>query len=127
VRADSLLPNQLERAMARSEAVIRVDEMVTFVNVLEVEPEKQQALLDVMNESAEKVIKHRPGFISVSILASQDGSRVVSYAQWRSPDDIKATRDDPRAQEYAKRTAELAKASPHVYSVVSVLKPAVSY
>lgn len=113
--------------MARSETVIRVDETVTFVNVLEVEPDKQQALLEVMNESAEKVIRHRPGFISVSILASKDGSRVVSYAQWRSPDDIKATRDDPRAQEYAKRAAELAKASPHVYSVVSVLKPADSY
>lgn len=112
--------------MAKSEAVIRADETVTFINVLDVEPAKQQALLEVMTESAEKVIRHRPGCISVSILASKDGSRVVSYAQWRSAEDIKATRDDQRAQEYAKRAAELAKATPHVYSVVSVVGPAAS-
>lgn len=109
--------------MARSEAVIRADETVTFINVLEVEPAKQRQLVEVMTESAEKVIRHRPGCISVSVLASNDGTRVVSYAQWRSADDIKATREDPQAQKYAKRAAELAKASPNIYSVAAVLEP----
>ncbi|MGJ7902416.1 antibiotic biosynthesis monooxygenase family protein [Lysobacter sp. 1R34A] len=106
--------------MAKNEQVIRADDTVTFINVFDVEPAKQQALVDLLNEGADKVIRHRPGFISVSILASKDGSRVVNYAQWRSAEDIKATREDPAAQDYGKRSAELARATPHVYSVASV-------
>jgi quinol monooxygenase YgiN len=104
-----------------NETVIRVgDEPVTFINVFEVEPSKQQVLVDVLTEGTEKVFKRRPGFISVNILASKDGSRVVNYSQWHRQDDVKATMADPEAQAYAKRTAELAKPAPHVYSVVSV-------
>lgn len=106
--------------MAKNQAVIRADETVTFINVFEVEPEKQQQLVEVLNEGADKVISKRPGFISASILASKDGTRVVNYAQWRSMDDIKATREDPKALPFAKKSAELAKATPHVYTVSSV-------
>lgn len=106
-----------------SEPVIRRgDDPVTFINVFDVDAAKQQALVDVLIEGAEKVIRHRPGFVSVSILASKDGTRVVNYAQWRSQEDIAATMADPQAQAYAKKAAELAKAAPHVYSVVSVVQ-----
>ncbi|MFC5740526.1 antibiotic biosynthesis monooxygenase family protein [Dyella tabacisoli] len=104
----------------KKEAVIRADDTVTFINVFDVEPSKQQELINVLNEGVEKVIRKRPGFISVSILASKDGTRVVNYAQWRSLDDIKATREDPSAAPYAQKSAELAKATPHVYSVASI-------
>lgn len=106
--------------MPKKQAVIRTDETITFINVFDVEPEKQQALVDVLNEGAEKVISKRPGFISASILASKDGTRVVNYAQWRSLGDIQATREDPNAAPFAKKSAELAKATPHVYTVASV-------
>jgi quinol monooxygenase YgiN len=107
--------------MARSETVIRVgDEPVTLVNVFDVEAEKQQQLVDLLIDGTEKVMQHRPGFVSVNLLASNDGTRVVNYAQWRSPDDVKATMADPNVQGYARRAAELAQAAPHVYSVVSV-------
>lgn len=59
--------------MAKTEAVIRADETVTFNNVFDVEPSQQQELVKVPSEAADKVIRHRPGFISVSILASKDG------------------------------------------------------
>jgi heme-degrading monooxygenase HmoA len=95
-------------------------EPVTLINVFDVAPSSQQDLVDLLAEGTEKVIKHRPGFVSVSLLASNDGSRVVNYAQWRTLEDVKAVIADPEAQGYAKRAAELAKASPHVYSVVSV-------
>ncbi|WP_433496940.1 antibiotic biosynthesis monooxygenase family protein [Sphaerimonospora sp. CA-214678] len=104
-----------------SETVIRVeDQVVTFINILDVDPTKQQELIDVLNEGTEKVMSHRPGFVSVNILASLDGTRVVNLAQWRSLDDIKATMSDPEAQTFAKRTAEIAKAAPSPYRVVSV-------
>lgn len=109
------------RRMDRNETVIRVgDEPVTFINVFDVDASKQQELVGLLTEGTEKVMQHRPGFVSVNILASNDGTRVVNYAQWRSYDDVKATMADPEAQDYARRAAELAQASPHVYSVVFV-------
>jgi quinol monooxygenase YgiN len=107
--------------MAAYETVIHVgDEPVTLVNVFDVEADKQQELVDLLIDGTEKVMQHRPGFVSVNLLASNDGTRVVNYAQWRSQDDVKATMADPDAQGYARRAAELAQTTPHVYSVVSV-------
>jgi len=100
---------------------IRVgDQIVTLVNIFDVDASKQQELLDLLNEGTEKVIKTRPGFVSVNILASVDGTRVINYAQWRSQDDLKAIMGDAEVQAYAQKTAALAKAAPQVYRVVSV-------
>lgn len=91
----------------------------TFINVIEVDPSKQQEVIDILNEGTEKVISQRPGFISVTILASADKSRVVNIARWASADDVKATQADPLAAEYAKRTAAIATPGPGMYAVVS--------
>jgi quinol monooxygenase YgiN len=110
--------------MERNESVIRVgDQTVTLINVFDVGASKQQELLDLLIEGTEEVLRHRPGFVSVNVLASNDGSRVVNYAQWSSYDAVKAAMDDPDVQGYVRRTAELAQATPHVYSVVSVHHP----
>jgi heme-degrading monooxygenase HmoA len=96
------------------------NETVTLINVFDVEASRQQELVALLTEGTDQVIRHRPGFVSVNLLASNDGTRVVNYAQWRSLDDIKATMADPAAQGYARRAAELAHSTLHVYSVVSV-------
>ncbi|QUX28750.1 antibiotic biosynthesis monooxygenase [Nocardiopsis akebiae] len=103
-----------------SETVISAnDGLAVLVNVFEVEKEKQQQLVDVLNEGTEKVMKNRPGFVSVNILASLDGTKVINLAQWNSPADIQATMADPEAQAYGKKAAALATPAPGVYSVVS--------
>jgi len=107
--------------METSETVIRAsDDIVTFINVLDVDPANQQKLVELLTEGTEKVMQYRPGFVSVNILASVDGTRVVNYAQWRSQDDIKATMSDPEAQDYARQAGALAQAKPQPYKVVSV-------
>lgn len=95
------------------------DTGVTFINVLDVEPAAQQEVIALLQEGTEKVMQHRPGFISVTILGSKDGTKVVNYARWRSDDDVKATQADPDAAAYAQRTAALAKAAPNLYSVAA--------
>lgn len=92
---------------------------VTFINVIDVDPSKQQEVIDILNEGTERVISKRPGFVSVTILASADRSRVVNIARWESADDVKATQADPIAAEYVTRTAAIATPSPGVYAVVS--------
>jgi quinol monooxygenase YgiN len=91
---------------------------VTFINVVDVDPAKQQEVVDLLTEGTEKVMSKRPGFISVTVLASLDKSRVINVARWESAEDVKATQSDPEAAEYAKRTAALAQATPGLYTVV---------
>jgi quinol monooxygenase YgiN len=107
--------------MEPNDTVIRVgNEPVTLINVFDVDPSDQQELVALLVEGTEEVMRHRPGFVSVNILASNDGTRVVNYAQWRRHEDVRATLADPDAQRYAHRAADLAVAMPHVHSVVYV-------
>ncbi|MDF1488390.1 antibiotic biosynthesis monooxygenase family protein [Tessaracoccus caeni] len=91
---------------------------ITFVNIVDVDPSQQQEVIDLLVEGTEKVMSKRPGFISVTLLASLDKRRVINVARWETPDDVKATQSDPAAAEYAKRTAAIAKAAPGLYTVV---------
>ena len=94
---------------------------VTLINVYEVEPEKQHELASLLAEATKAVIRPQPGFISVSIHSSLDGSRVVNYAQWASKDDLDQMLKNPAAQEQMKKFAALAKSvSPALYQVNSV-------
>ncbi|WOF24097.1 antibiotic biosynthesis monooxygenase [Microbacterium betulae] len=92
---------------------------VTFINVIDVDPPRQQEVIDILNEGTERVISTRPGFISVTILASADKRRVVNIARWASADDVRATQADPVAAEYATRTAAIASPGPGIYAIVS--------
>lgn len=92
---------------------------VTFINVIDVDPSGHQEVIDILNEGTRKVISRRPGFISVTILASVDKSRVINIARWESIGDAKATQADPAAAAYARRTAMIATAHPGIYATVS--------
>ena len=92
---------------------------VTFLNVIDVDPSRQQEVIDILVEGTEQVISRRPGFRSVTVLASADGSRVVNLARWESADDVRATQADPAAAEYARRTAAIAAPHPGVFAVVA--------
>jgi quinol monooxygenase YgiN len=96
-------------------------ETATLINVYEVEPAKQAELAKFLSEGTDKMFRHQPGFVSVSIHSSMDGTRVVNYAQWRSKEDIQRVQRNPDAQALAKQAAAIAKSvSPAVYTVTSV-------
>jgi quinol monooxygenase YgiN len=95
-------------------------ELATLINVFTVTRKTQQSLVDLLTEATEQVMRHRPGFISASIHASFDGTRVVNYAQWRSREDFQAMLDDPTAREHMNAARALATAEPHLYEVTSV-------
>lgn len=91
---------------------------VTFINIIKVAPSRQQEVIDLLVEGTEKVMRRRPGFVSVTLLASLDKSCVINIARWENADDVKTTQSDPEAAAYAHRTAAIAKAAPGLYSVV---------
>ena len=80
----------------------------TLINVFYVEPEKQEALADLLRQATESAIRHLPGFISANIHRSYDGRRVVNYAQWRSCEDYEAMLKDPGANPHMTEAAQLA-------------------
>ena len=97
-------------------------ECLTLINVYEVEPEKQAGLADALAEATRKTIRHRPGFISVSIHRSLDGRKVVNYAQWASKAHFEGFMKKPETQEQLKQFAGLATSvAPSLYGVSAVI------
>jgi len=98
----------------------RSDHM-TLINVYEVEPDKQVDLVRLLADVTDRVIRHQPGFVSVSIHSSLDGGRVVNYAQWASKDHFDGFMRQPETQIELRKFAALARSvSPGLFAVDSV-------
>jgi quinol monooxygenase YgiN len=97
---------------------------VTLVNTFRVDPEKQDALVELLVQATDQVIATLPGFLSASFHKSLDGTRVLNYAQWASRDDFEAMFRNPEARKHMLAVRDLASGDPVLYSVVSVNRPA---
>ena len=94
-------------------------DICTLINVFTVEPEKQQALIDLLNVATEEVMRHQAGFISANIHRSLDGRHVVNYAQWETAEAFQNMLRNPDAQVHMNRAAGMATVRPVLYQVVS--------
>jgi quinol monooxygenase YgiN len=94
--------------------------VMTLINVFTVEPSRQQELVDLLVEATEATMRHKRGFISANIHRSADGKQVVNYAQWRTPEDFTAMRDDPDASAHMTKAAAIAQFFPIICEVVYV-------
>ncbi|MGI8816852.1 MAG: antibiotic biosynthesis monooxygenase family protein [Pseudonocardia sp.] len=100
---------------------IRVDAPgVTLINIFNVEQDRQDHLVRLLEQTTEEVMRHRPGFVSANIHRGLDGSTVANYAQWASRADFEAMLADPVAGEHMRVITEFAEARPGLYEVVSV-------
>jgi quinol monooxygenase YgiN len=76
--------------------VINADDDIYVVIVqFSVSPADIQALIADHGAQVEAWVRHSPGFISASYHASEDGQRMVIYAQWRSRADWEACMKRP--------------------------------
>ena len=73
------------------------DGYYTLVNMFTVRPEDQRRMYDEIVDVT-GVIRRFPGFVSANVHLSEDGTRVVNYAQWRSRDPIDALGERLRAE-----------------------------
>jgi len=95
--------------------------LVTHINVFTVSPENQQRLVDVLAEAARSAVSKLPGYISNTVLKSMDGTRVTTYAQWRSQADFEAMLQNPELASQFQALSQLATSfEPHLYEVVFV-------
>ena len=94
--------------------------VITQINVFKVAPENQQALIELLIESAMSV-RDLSGWISANIHRSLDGSRVVNYAQAESMEAQERIVASLRENGFLDRNKLLAEASPGLYEVVYTL------
>jgi quinol monooxygenase YgiN len=80
----------------------------TLVNVLTCDPTDQAALVDLLRQNTDTVIATLDGWRSTSLVAAQDGTRVVIISQWRDPAAVSAMQGDARMKAYFPKIAALA-------------------
>jgi heme-degrading monooxygenase HmoA len=107
--------------LVASQASIAVEaQVITLINILEIPPERQSELVEILEKATAEVIRYLPGFVSASIHCSLDGTRVANYAQWRSMEDFERMLANPEAQAHIRDATAIAKAAPVLYRVSSV-------
>ena len=97
--------------------------LVTLTNVFTVPPEDQQRLITLWQQATDDIIRHLPGFISANIHASPDGTKVINYAQWESPEAFNAMRENPQTSALLRELAQIGTPAPVLCNVISVHHP----
>ena len=62
--------------------------VVTQITTVKVPADNQSEVLELMKERA-RFMASQPGFVSVSLHRSEDGSHVVNYVQWKNREQLK--------------------------------------
>ncbi|MFF0780291.1 MULTISPECIES: antibiotic biosynthesis monooxygenase family protein [unclassified Streptomyces] len=94
--------------------------VATLINVFTVSPDRQAELIDLLAGATEETMKHQPGFICANFHASQDGERVINYAQWESEEHYRAMLANPEARVHMDKAATIASdVQPRIYHVAS--------
>src|ERR1700758_3586696 len=94
------------------------DESVTLVNLLKVKPGKQDALIALLKQNTDTVIRTLRGWRTTRMIAAKDGAGVVIYSEWEPRAAIEAMRSDPRMKAYFPKIMELASLDSIVGSAV---------
>ena len=97
--------------------------LVTQITTVKLPPDKQDKVLNLMVERA-RFMATQPGFVSIALHRSKDGSHVVNYVQWRDVDTLTAAHHSPEFRkkwpQFGKITEEI---EPCLYEVVHVEQP----
>jgi len=92
----------------------------TQITTVKLSPDNQDEVLKPMKERA-RFMATQPGFVSVNLHRSKDGSHVVNYVQWTNADKLAAAHHSPEFRKKWPRFGELVKeADPCLYDVVHV-------
>ena len=94
------------------------DESVILVNLLKVKPGKQDALIALLKQNTDTVIRTLHGWKTTRLIAARDGAGVVIYSEWETLAAVEAMRSDPRMQAYFPRIMALASLDSIVGSAV---------
>ena len=84
------------------------EESIILVNLLKVKPGKQDALIALLSQNIDTVIRTLQGWKATRLIAAKDGASVVIYSEWETSAAVEAMRSDPRMKAYFPKISELA-------------------
>ncbi|MGD9480791.1 putative quinol monooxygenase [Shinella sp. G-2] len=84
------------------------DETVTLINVLRAKPGKQDALIALLKENMDTVVRTLHGWKETRLIAAEDGTGVVICSEWETPAAVEAMRSDPGMKACFPKIAQLA-------------------
>ena len=94
--------------------------VVTQITTVQVDPDKQDEVLQLMSERA-RFMARQPGFVSISLHRSEDGSHIVNYIQWSDREKLAAAHHAPEFRKKWPQFGKLAgEIDPCLYEVVLV-------
>jgi quinol monooxygenase YgiN len=100
--------------------IARNDSVVTQITTVKMRPDNQDEVLKLMKERA-RFMAGQPGFVSVSLHRSEDGSHVVNYIQWTDKERLKAAHHSPEFRKKWPKFGELVQdVEPALYDVVQI-------
>lgn len=94
------------------------DESVILINLLKVKPGKQDALIALLKQNTDTVVRTLHGWKTTRLIAAKDGAGVVIYSEWETPAAVEAMRSDPRMKAYFPKIIDLASVDSLVGSAV---------
>jgi len=100
--------------------IVRDAQYATFINIFRCKPAHQDEVVRINVDIVEQVAAKFPGFLSATVHRSVDGTRVINYLQWESPEHLAALQRSPGFQKIARRLAGLIEFDPHQCEVVHV-------
>jgi len=96
------------------------NEVVTQITTVKVPPDRQSEVLKLMTERAH-FMSTQPGFVSICLHRSTDGSHVVNYIQWKDRKQLEAAHHNPEFRNKWPRFGELVdEVEPCLYQVAYV-------
>jgi heme-degrading monooxygenase HmoA len=91
---------------------------VTQITTVKLHPDRQDDVLNLMSERA-KFMATQPGFVSISLHRSADGSHVINYVQWKSREQLEAAHHSPEFRKKWPQFGKLAEEiEPGLYDVI---------
>ena len=94
--------------------------LVTQITTVKLTPDKQDEVLNLMTERA-RFMATQPGFVSIALHRSKDGSHIINYVQWRDADTLAAAHHSPEFRKGWPQFRKIAdEIEPSLYDVVHV-------
>lgn len=95
-------------------------DIVTQITKVKLAPDSQDEVIALMKERA-RFMARQPGFVSISLHRSEDGSHIVNYVQWTDRDRLQAAHQNPEFRNKWPRFGELVRdVEPALYDVVQI-------
>jgi heme-degrading monooxygenase HmoA len=94
--------------------------IVTQITSVKMNPGNQDEVISLMKERA-RFMARQPGFVSISLHRSEDGSHVINYVQWTDKAKLAAAHHSPEFRKKWPRFGELVQdVEPSLYDVVQI-------